>query len=134
LSGYTQITTLLTAINSGDIYRYITKPWETKEELIPAVRDGLNLYISNQKKVEAGKELEQSVRIMKKKVLKVMINKMQGSGTELVSKETVTNITDYNLHYNKSLSVMMSGLKNILEETVNSRLRNYSSTLILTKL
>lgn len=39
LSGYSHITTLLTAINQGEIYRYILKPWENEEELITAVED-----------------------------------------------------------------------------------------------
>ena len=44
LSGYTQITTLLTAINQGEIYKYITKPWKLEEEFKPAVREALEHY------------------------------------------------------------------------------------------
>jgi len=44
LSGYTQITTLLTAINQGEIYRYITKPWRLEEEFKPAVRHAVEHY------------------------------------------------------------------------------------------
>ena len=44
LSGYTQITTLLTAINQGEIYRYITKPWKLEEEFMPAVRGAIEHY------------------------------------------------------------------------------------------
>ncbi len=40
LSGYTQVTTLLTAINQGEIMRYIIKPWEDEEELLAAIDDG----------------------------------------------------------------------------------------------
>ena len=41
LSGYTHITTLLTAINEGEIFRYITKPWEKQDELISVVMAAL---------------------------------------------------------------------------------------------
>jgi two-component system response regulator HupR/HoxA len=41
LSGYSHITTLLTAINQGEIFRYILKPWENEEELMGAVKDAL---------------------------------------------------------------------------------------------
>ena len=41
LSGYTQITSLLTAINQGEIFKYITKPWNLEEEFKPAVREAL---------------------------------------------------------------------------------------------
>jgi two-component system, NtrC family, response regulator HupR/HoxA len=44
LSGYTQITTLLTAINQGEIYKYITKPWQLEEEFKPAIRQALEYY------------------------------------------------------------------------------------------
>ena len=44
LSVDTQITTLLTAINQGEIFRYITKPWKLEEELKPAVLQALDNY------------------------------------------------------------------------------------------
>ena len=44
LSGYTQVTTLLTAINQGKIYKYITKPWETEDELKSAVYEAIGHY------------------------------------------------------------------------------------------
>ena len=44
LSGYTQITTLLTAINQGEIFRYIPKPWKIEEEFKPAIRQAIDYY------------------------------------------------------------------------------------------
>ena len=44
LSGYTQITTLLTAINQGEIYKYITKPWKLEEEFKPSIHEALEQY------------------------------------------------------------------------------------------
>jgi DNA-binding NtrC family response regulator len=44
LSAYTQVTTLLTAINQGEIYRYITKPWELEEEFKPTIRQAIDHY------------------------------------------------------------------------------------------
>jgi len=32
LSGYSQVPTLLAAINEGDVLRYLTKPWNSEEE------------------------------------------------------------------------------------------------------
>jgi len=46
LSGYTQITTLLTAINQGEVYKFITKPWKLEEEFKPAIRQALERYNS----------------------------------------------------------------------------------------
>ncbi len=44
LSGYTQISTLLTAINQGEIYKFITKPWKLEEEFKPAIREAIEYY------------------------------------------------------------------------------------------
>ncbi len=44
LSGYTQITTLLTAINQGEIYKYITKPWKLEEDFKPAIQQAIEHY------------------------------------------------------------------------------------------
>ncbi|MCP4259466.1 MAG: response regulator [Planctomycetes bacterium] len=44
LSGYMQITTVLTAINQGEILKYITKPWKLEEEFKPAVRQAIDHY------------------------------------------------------------------------------------------
>jgi len=44
LSAYTQITTLLTAINHGEIFRYITKPLKFEEEFKPAIHQALEYY------------------------------------------------------------------------------------------
>jgi len=44
LSGYTQISTLLTAINQGEIFRFITKPWKLEEDFKPSIREAIDYY------------------------------------------------------------------------------------------
>jgi two-component system response regulator HupR/HoxA len=44
LSGYTQISTLLTAINQGEVYKYITKPWKLEEDFKPSIREAIDYY------------------------------------------------------------------------------------------
>jgi two-component system response regulator HupR/HoxA len=44
LSGYTQVSTVLTAINQGEIYKYITKPWKLEEEFKPSIREAIEHY------------------------------------------------------------------------------------------
>ena len=44
LSGYTQVSTLLTAINQGDIYKYIPKPWKLEEEFKPSILEAIREY------------------------------------------------------------------------------------------
>jgi len=44
LSGYTDIDTLLGAINQGEIFRFITKPWKIEEELKTTIRQAIEFY------------------------------------------------------------------------------------------
>lgn len=41
LSGYTQVGSILSAINEGAIYRYITKPWKIDSEAKELIRDAI---------------------------------------------------------------------------------------------
>ena len=47
LSGYAQISTLLTVINQGEIFKFITKPWKLEEEFKPAVHEAIEHYRAN---------------------------------------------------------------------------------------
>ncbi|MBN1795514.1 MAG: response regulator [Sedimentisphaerales bacterium] len=44
LSGYTWVATLLKAINEGEIYKFITKPWNLDENLISVLREAVEFY------------------------------------------------------------------------------------------
>lgn len=44
LSGYTQVTTLLTAINQGEIFRFITKPWKMEQEFKGVLQQAVEYY------------------------------------------------------------------------------------------
>ena len=41
LSGLSQVTSILSAINNGDIYRYITKPWKIDEQAESIINSAL---------------------------------------------------------------------------------------------
>jgi response regulator RpfG family c-di-GMP phosphodiesterase len=43
LSGYTGLDSLTEAINLGEIYKFITKPWE-EVELVSTLRDAFRHY------------------------------------------------------------------------------------------
>ena len=44
LSGYTDIEVLLTAINQGEIFRFMTKPWKLNEEIKTTIRQAIEFY------------------------------------------------------------------------------------------
>lgn len=44
LSGYTQLSQMLVTINQGEIFRFITKPWDSEQDLLPAIRQAVDYY------------------------------------------------------------------------------------------
>lgn len=44
LSGYTQLSQMLATINQGEIFKFITKPWTTEQDLLPVVRQAVEYY------------------------------------------------------------------------------------------
>ena len=49
-SGYTQVTTLLTAINQGEIYRYIPKPWKIDDDFKIVIHQAIEYYNLNEQR------------------------------------------------------------------------------------
>ena len=58
LSGYTQIGTLLTAINQGEIFKFITKPWKLEEEFKGVIVQAVEYYNLHIERDHLAKELE----------------------------------------------------------------------------
>jgi two-component system response regulator HupR/HoxA len=52
LSGYTQATTLLTAINQGEIFKFITKPWRMEKDFKSVIRQAVDYYNSQTERHE----------------------------------------------------------------------------------
>lgn len=44
LSGYTQLTQVLSSINQGEIFQFIPKPWQMEEELLWTIRRAIERY------------------------------------------------------------------------------------------
>jgi two-component system, NtrC family, response regulator HupR/HoxA len=58
LSGYTQVGTLLTAINQGEIFKFITKPWKLEEEFKGVIAQAVDYYNLHIERDQLAKELE----------------------------------------------------------------------------
>jgi two-component system response regulator HupR/HoxA len=57
LTGYTDIESLIQAINAGRVYRYLTKPWN-RDELLATVRQGMEVHRLATDNVRLQRELE----------------------------------------------------------------------------
>lgn len=57
LTGYTDVNTLVDAINSGVVYKYVTKPWDNTD-LKQTVSRALEFYEANKRQHELGRQYE----------------------------------------------------------------------------
>jgi two-component system response regulator HupR/HoxA len=59
LTGFTDVESLIQAINAGRVYRYLTKPWN-KEELLGIVRQGMEVHRLTMDNLRLQEELRQA--------------------------------------------------------------------------
>jgi two-component system sensor histidine kinase/response regulator len=64
LTGYTDVESVIAAINSGQIYRYVTKPWDPRE-LEVAVDRAIERFEMAQELKQKNKELEKALNELK---------------------------------------------------------------------
>jgi DNA-binding NtrC family response regulator len=58
LSGYTQVGMLLTAINQGEIFKFITKPWKLEEEFKLIIAQAVDYYNLRAERDQLAAELD----------------------------------------------------------------------------
>ena len=90
LTGYSQITTLIAAINSGQIYRYLVKPWKLEEEFKPTLRQALEYHklMVERKQIIKNlklKTLELQSQIKEKEILLKQIEESNKKKKEVLS-------------------------------------------------
>ncbi len=59
LSGYTQVGMLLTAINQGEIFKFITKPWKLEEEFKSIISQAVDYYNLRAERDQLAAELDE---------------------------------------------------------------------------
>ncbi|ANH83673.1 two-component system response regulator [Niabella ginsenosidivorans] len=63
LTGYADIAAVIDAINKGQVFKYIQKPWQ-EDQLRQTILEGLELYTLNKTKKEIAEKLEENNRQM----------------------------------------------------------------------
>ncbi|WP_020532128.1 response regulator [Flexithrix dorotheae] len=69
LTGYSDMAAIVEAINSGKIYKYITKPWE-KDKLKLIFDEALLHFENSSKSTERNKQLQKEVEKLRAALLK----------------------------------------------------------------
>ncbi len=85
LTGYTDVEDLVQAINSGHVYKYVTKPW-SNDELRMTVSRALEHYETNRSRHElerANERLSTSLKEMSRGVVRAIIDALEAKDEHL---------------------------------------------------
>lgn len=70
LTAYSQVPTLLAAINQGHVYRYITKPWNSEEEFKQIITEAIEYYNKQEEQKNLIQRLSLQNKLLRNRVRK----------------------------------------------------------------
>jgi signal transduction histidine kinase len=150
VTAYADINTVIDAINEGQVYRYIAKPWQD-EDIMVAIKNGVDLSISRTELRKRSEELQKAydelnrfiysashdMRAPLTSILGVVSLAQQETGDEKMHEylrmvevsvkrmEVLNNnVIDYYINNKKQARLEVLDFKEIIEDTVSS-LRYY---------
>lgn len=86
LTGYTDISSVIEAVNKGEIYRYLTKPWDPVD-LLNTVSQGYEKYVLQSELKNKNQELERALEELKS------LDKVKNQFMILINHELKTPLT-----------------------------------------
>lgn len=107
LTGYTDIDSIIAAVNQGHIFRYITKPWDTTD-LSNSVEQAMDYYARGEQLEIKNQELEKAFKELK------TLDETKNKFMILINHELKTPLT-----------VISSFLELLLEAHPNEEQKNY---------
>lgn len=150
VTAYADINTVINAINEGQVYRYIAKPWQD-EDIMVAIKNGVDLSISRSELRKRSEELQKAYDELNRFIYSAshdmrapltsilgVVNLAQHETTDEKMKEYLymievsvkrmevlnNNVIDYYINNKKQASLEVLDFKEMIEDTVNS-LRYY---------
>ncbi|MBN2008055.1 response regulator [candidate division KSB1 bacterium] len=128
LTGYYQVSTILSAINKGHIHRYLTKPWKMEEEFIPTIRQAIELNHIVKERRELIDKLTKQNETLKKQNHEITKLKEQAqisdeNKTKIlnhITKTILPYMTDVIIHSNKLMAIESKQLQEMGDD-INSR-------------
>jgi signal transduction histidine kinase len=138
LTGYTDIDSVIAAINSGHIYRYVTKPWDPVD-LANAVDKAVERFEIGQELIEKNKALEAALAELQtldqaKNQFMVLVNhELKTPLTSMLSFSDLLAETQLDLDQQRMLSRIKSAAVR-LQEMINDALEFVSAETAQTRL
>jgi response regulator RpfG family c-di-GMP phosphodiesterase len=113
LTGYSHVSTLITAINKGQVYRYLIKPWKLEVEFIPTIRQGIEYHNMLKERRAMIKKLKDKNLESNRQNLKIQsqlkqIEKSDQHKTEIINHLT-REVTPYICHVIKMTGDIIDG-------------------------
>jgi CheY-like chemotaxis protein len=90
LSGYTQLSQVLATINQGEIFQFISKPWEMEEELLRPVRQAIERYNLEEERDSLREGLAQKNQAYRQ-IFRVMEQKLNNEKRDLASLKQINH-------------------------------------------
>lgn len=91
LSGYTQLPQMLVTINQGDIFRFITKPWDLENEFKGVIREAIDFY-HYKRELRTGRDALEKKNITFQNILKTYDDKLMGVKQEIHLIKELTSL------------------------------------------
>ncbi len=138
LTGYTDIDSVISAINSGQIYRYVTKPWDPVD-LSNAVDKAIERYEIGEELIEKNKALQAALEELQtldqaKNQFMVLVNhELKTPLTSMLSFSDLLNETRLDSDQQRMLS-RIKGAALRLQEMINDALEFVSAETAQTRL
>lgn len=129
LSGHTELKKIIAAVNQGDIFRFISKPWIMEVDLLPVVRQGIEYYNLRRDKQELEKSLQKR-NIAYKNMLRTLGEKFSNHQGNLgyLKKFLITIINGLEIEFtNNDATINSNGLLKL--QLVRALTNDYFQTI-----
>jgi two-component system, NtrC family, response regulator HupR/HoxA len=93
LTGYTHVYTIISAVNTGQIYRYLIKPWKMEAEFIPTIHQAIEYHrLLMERKNMIADLKKKNLQLNKQNVeIQILMNRQKESETR--KKEIIRHFT-----------------------------------------
>lgn len=98
ITGYPDLESVIRAINSGQVYRFITKPWENEELqlIIKQALDYCDVLRDNRALIKIAKEQAETLTAMQKKYPQIPKSDFDKTGIYIIDEQRVSEtISDF---------------------------------------